>query len=476
MTGSLDVGIRAVLRLAWPAILSYLLNNTYRINDQFWVQGLGGDAQAAIGASLFVLIMNFAVLFLAVGGTLALVARAVGAGDVAARDGVLRHALLLGLFLGVGLTAAGTAGTPWIVGLLGLEGPTARMAEQYLGTLFLCMLPLVFIPIIDNALIGMGNTLLPMLMQLLSLLINFLLNPLLIYGARAAEHAPSDAVAPIASLAAHLASAFGLEEGLGMRGAALATVISRLVAVLLGLFCLLRLYRVRLVGAGRRPDFPLMRDILAISAPTALSIAFYAGVYWALLNLVLTGLGEDAVAGLGIGFQVFEGVAFPCYLGVGMAGASLVGRALGARRQELAWEAVASVRRLGILLGALMTAVFLLGGAPVARIFTRDEGVLRETVAYVTALAFSQLFVAIEVVHEKILAGAGHTRPPMWVSASGNLLRIPLAWLLAGPLGLASLGVWWAINLTTFGKAVLQLHLVRRGTWAVRSLRPARRA
>ena len=203
----------------------------------------------------------------------------------------MRHALLLGLFIGVGLTAAGTAGTPWIVGLLGLEGSAARMAEQYLGTLFLCMLPLVFIPIIDNALIGMGNTLLPMLMQLLSLLINFLLNPLLIYGARAAEHAPSDAVAPIASLAAHLASAFGLEEGLGMRGAALATVISRLVAVLLGLFCLLRLYRVRLVGAGRRPDFPLMRDILAISAPTALSIAFYAGVYWALLNLVLTGLG-----------------------------------------------------------------------------------------------------------------------------------------------------------------------------------------
>ena len=66
---------RELLGLAWPAVLSYILNNTYRINDQFWIQGLGAEAQAAVGATFFLQILNFAFVFLSVGGTLALVSR-----------------------------------------------------------------------------------------------------------------------------------------------------------------------------------------------------------------------------------------------------------------------------------------------------------------------------------------------------------------------------------------------------------------
>ncbi len=65
--------MRGVLRLAWPAILSFVLGNAYRINDQYWVAGLGPDAQAAIASSIFAQILNFSVIFLAVGGSLPLV-------------------------------------------------------------------------------------------------------------------------------------------------------------------------------------------------------------------------------------------------------------------------------------------------------------------------------------------------------------------------------------------------------------------
>ena len=54
-----EVGYRDILRLAWPSVLSFVLNNAYRINDQYWVQGLGTEAQAALGSTIFVLIMNF---------------------------------------------------------------------------------------------------------------------------------------------------------------------------------------------------------------------------------------------------------------------------------------------------------------------------------------------------------------------------------------------------------------------------------
>ena len=59
---------KVVLALAWPATLSFLLNNSYRINDQFWIQGLGAEAQAAIGAMMFVAIMTFALYYFSAGG------------------------------------------------------------------------------------------------------------------------------------------------------------------------------------------------------------------------------------------------------------------------------------------------------------------------------------------------------------------------------------------------------------------------
>ena len=56
--------VRELLLLSWPTVLSYILNNAYRINDQFWIQGLGGTAQAAVGAVFFAQILVFALVFL----------------------------------------------------------------------------------------------------------------------------------------------------------------------------------------------------------------------------------------------------------------------------------------------------------------------------------------------------------------------------------------------------------------------------
>lgn len=467
--GAPRVGIRALMVLAAPAMLSYLLNNTYRINDQFWIQGLGAEAQAAAAASMFVLIMNFAVIFLALGGTLALVARSVGARDLEARDRVIRHALGLGLSLGVLLTALGVFGVPHFVPWLGVEGAVTAHAEDYLGTLFACMTVMVLVPVVDSALIGMGNTLAPMLLQLLAISLNFVLNPLLIYGSGAVDQIHVPWVGPIAGLASSLADSVGLEQGLGMRGAALATAFSRLVAGILGVVVLARAHGVSILPRGRF-NGSLLRTMLGISLPSSLSIAFYAGVYWAMMNLVISRLGDPVYAGLGIGFQVFEGLSFPMYMGIGMAAASLVGRSLGAGRVDLAWTAVRNARTCALIAGGAMTAVFLGAGAPLARIFTSDPEVWSETVLYVTVLAYSQPFVALESVNDKVLSGAGHTRPSFLVATFGNLIRIPLSFALAVTLGWGALGVWWTINLTTYLKAGLLTWVVHSGTWAGRSL------
>ncbi|MCZ6597164.1 MAG: MATE family efflux transporter [Planctomycetota bacterium] len=451
--------VAEVARLAWPAALSFLLNNAYRINDQFWIQGLGSAAQAAIGAVFFVVIMGFAVIFLAVGGTLSMVSRAVGANAPETRDSVARHAILFAFVIGLVLMLVVRGLAPGIVALLGLEGESARFAEEYLHTLYLFAVPLAVFPTIDNIFFGRGNTLVPMTMQIAAVALNYLLNPLLIYGPEAAERMSAPGVALVAATAESL----GI-EGHGIKGAAIATGLSRTITVVIALAILRFGFGMKLLGS-LRPKLRRIGSIARISLPSSLSIGIYAGVYWALFGLVLHRLGQDVKAGLGIGFQVFEGVAFPTYLGLSVAGATLVGRALGAQDPDGAWRVVRSTRFLGRILGLLYAAAFLLGGPFLVSLFTQSASVERETVLYVTVLAFSQYWVAVEAVNERVLIGSGHTGPIAWISPLGNLLRIPLAWFLALTAGFGAVGVWWAINLTTFLKAGLLWRTVQNGKW-----------
>jgi len=453
-----------LLRLAWPASLSYILNNAYRINDQFWIQGLGDKAQAAIGATFFVQVLNFAVIFLAVGGTLALVSRYTGARDPETRDSITRHALVFGLFIGGGLMLCLPL-VPRIVWCLGLRGESAALGEEYLRTIYLFMPSMALLPVVDSIFIARGNTRVPMMLQLCAVAMNYVLNPILIYGERASEVVRAPGVETISSIAGLL----GI-DGFGIHGAALATGVARTIVILAGLL-ILRFWM-------RAPVFKTIRfqrshlvAIARISAPVCISIAVYALAYWGLLGLVLGERGEAVTAALGIGFQVFEGVAFPCYLGVSIAGSSLVGREIGARNRAGALEVVESARYVSRFLGAGFALIFWLGGRYLVPLFTQDEAVAEQTLLYVQVLAFSQYWVAVEAVNEKVLLGSGYTRPILWIGPVANILRLPLAYVSAIVLGVGAVGVWWAINVTTYLKAFLFWRRVEERKWLDHALR-----
>jgi putative MATE family efflux protein len=455
--------VPAVLRLAWPVAASYLLNNAYRIIDQFWIQGLGPAAHAATGASLFVLIMSFAVAFLSAGGALSLVARATGAGDGPRLAQVVRYSLGLSLLLGLVTSSLLPLYLEPLVGWLGLGAEARAQALDYLGVLLLCSAVMYVVPTLDSIFIGMGKSSVPMVLNVVAIALNFALNPILIYGPEAERAMPGVWLAAPAAAAAQW---LGI-EGQGMAGAAWATVISRAAGAVLGLLTLQLSCGVRLWPGGR-PQLARFAELMRIAAPASLSIALYAGVYWALLGLVLARLSPAAVAGLGLGFQVFEGVTYPCFLGVGLAAASLVGQALGGRDPERALEVVRSARLVGRAVGIGAGLAFLCLGRPVGEWFTGDPEVLSELMGYVWVLAFAQYFVSVEAVNERVLLGAGHTRPIPWIAGGGNLVRVPLAYLTAILWGGGPEAVWWSISATTVLKAFLLWREVERRHWLAR--------
>jgi MATE family multidrug resistance protein len=143
----------------------------------------------------------------------------------------------------------------------------------------------------------------------------------------------------------------------------------------------------------------------------------------------------------------------------------MVGRCLGAGRPDLAWRAVRMMWMPNVALGVGCGLLFFFAGPTLVGWFADDPDAQREAVLYATVLAFSQPFVAMEAYGEGVLSGAGDTRAVFWSTVPFNLMRVPLAWWLAFPLGLGAAGVWWAINATTYAKAGAKTWLVVRGGW-----------
>lgn len=450
-----------LLRLAAPAVLSYLLSSAYRVNDQFWIQGLGQEAQSAMAAATFVAIANFALPFLAAAGALSLVSRAVGAGDEDFARTASRHALGLSLCLGIAVALVARPLASPLADLLELEGATKRAFVDYIAALFTTAPVLFVVPVLDHVFIGRGRTIVPMVLQGVAVAANTLLNPLAIYGTGTGA---AMELGVWGERVDAIGASLGLGEGLGMAGAAWATGASRAAALVIGLAWLARTTGTSIVPS-LRVDRELVRRIVRISTPVSLSVALYAFVYWALFAFVLSELDDSVKAGLGIGFLVLEGVAFPTLLGLSMAASSLCGQAIGAGDRARLDRTLRVAVRSCFVAGLVFVVLFQFGADLVATQFTKNPAVHAEVVLYARIVGLSQVFVAFETLWDKVLMASGRTRPIAWITGIGNGLRIPLAILLALELEMGSAGVWWAIVATTVLKSSCLWWAARDESW-----------
>lgn len=427
------VTITSLIFLAAPTALSAMLNNSYRVIDQYAVQWLGIDAQAAIASTSFLLIGFFAGYSIISSGAIALISRASGAGDNNLQRQLIGNAITGAIIIGVIILTLSGLLAPWTVSLLGLQDNLADTAQSYLRWHALFCLPQALAPTIDAIFIALGRTKTVLLLQLIASSLNILLNPILIY-----------------------------HFDLGIGGAALATGISQAAAMTIGLIIIRRQYCPK--PKYFQPDQSLTR-IARVGLPMCWGTLLFAGAYWALLNLVISPLGPAVNAALGIGFSVLEGFTWPVFWGFSMAVASLIGRYIGARQMHLADKVI----KLSLLLmtgsGLVVTAIFWLGAESLCRLFSNDVEVLNQAILYAHILAFSQLFVAYEALAEGILIGAGATRTILVWSAPLNLLRVPLGWLFAIYFGYGAAGIWWVINISTLIKALGKWRAVQFGDW-----------
>jgi putative MATE family efflux protein len=430
---------RHLLAVAWPVSVSWLMQTTHNLVDAFWLGKLG---KAALVAPTVTLHVEFIGIALAMGLGQAgstLVSQYKGAGQPermgrAAGQSVLLHVLAGSLIALLGLSLA----VP-LLGLLQTPDDAFDATLLYLRWI-MAGLPMLFIfQVYQGIFTGLGDTQAPMRINIASVLVNLVLDPLLIFG-------------------------LGPVPALGVGGAAVATVVARTLAAALAVRALLGGTGFRVTPEDFKWDGRILRKLLRVALPLSFGqVATSLG--FTLLIGITNGFGSAVTAAFGVGHRVTMLLAVPT-MALGQANATAVGQNLGAGKID---RAALSVRRSATLVSAILLPLALLMfffGGSITHLFIGEQEVIAYGRDLFRITSFSVFAFSLIMVIFGAFSGSGHTVPVMVVNM-GRLwaVRIPAAWLLAVHLGMGPNGLWWAMNLSNLVAGSVAFAWFLRGTW-----------
>jgi putative MATE family efflux protein len=427
--GPLD---RAILTLAGPAVGTTLFQVLFNITDTFWVgRTLGAVALAGVSIASYSIWVMVSIGELVGVGLTAVSARRHGEGDPAAAARAAGTGLVLAALLGIAVGVAGILLLAPLLAVMNAAPDVTTVAREFLVVQFAGAFLIYGYFVVAATFRSAGDTRTPFVLLGASVLLNVVLDPLLILG-------------------------IGPFPELGVYGAALATVLTRALACIVGLALLVR-RRMILADWSTRTA----RTIARVGAPTMLTGVLFSLIYiW--LARVTASFGTPALAALGLGHKI-EGVNYMICIGFAIAAETVVGQNLGAAQPERARQAGWTTARFALMPATVIAIVFLAAPEALVRIFTDDPPTIAAAALYLRAVAIAQLALPFETVLEGALAGAGFTLWPMTAVVSLNALRIPLAPLVAAEWGLA--GVWWLLSLTAMARAAALVAFWRWGRW-----------
>ncbi|MEM7332445.1 MAG: MATE family efflux transporter [Chloroflexota bacterium] len=438
--------IKHVAKLAWPVVLTNLLQTSVSVVDTFMVGRLGPISIAAVGMGNTLRLLVFVLLLSVSAGGMSLIAQAKGARDPQRMSVVARQSITSGVMLSLILTILGYTLSRPILQLINQGGdPLAvDLATSYLQILFLGTPLIVLNIIIDRLMQGAGDTVTPLILNSGLNLFNILFNYLMMFG-----------VGPFPEL--------------GLDGAAVGTLIARGIGLTIGLSILYSGRNVVKITAGTYwPNSQLIRDILTIGVPSGIQGVFRNGSRLLTIGIITsTEVATYGVAALAIGVQV-ESLAFMPVLGINVAATSLVGQSLGKWQTEEAWRRGNTSMVLGIGLMILLATPMIIFAPQIINLFDPSaQPILAEAgTAYLRINTVVLPFNAISMVANGAMRGAGDSMPGMiGTIAFRAVTAVALAYLLAFPLGFGSNGVWWALAISVVLNGIYMLWHWRRRLW-----------
>jgi len=433
-------GYREIWTLSWPVMLAQVLVSAVSLVDIAMVGRLGPHAVAAVGYASQFFNLAQAALFAIGTACVALMARAIGAGDRPRARVALAGSLIVALGTALLFLAIILAAPRWYLRGLGAEPAVIDAAIPYLVLILLATVFLAVSITLESALRADRNTRLPMLIAVAVTTLKIGLNAVLIFGA------------------------FGFPR-LGLVGAGLATVAAQALGLAVYVSILVTSKRdspLALESGDFRAACGELREVVRIALPgigerLAMNLALLA--YFR----VLSSYGTVAIAAYTVGVRILAFSWIPG-TGFGVAAATLVGQSLGAGRPQEAMRAGWRATRMAIGIAVPLGALCALAREPLGRLFTDDPATIEALGPFLLCLALSQPFLQAHFALGGAHRGAGDTWTPFIAAAVGNwLLRTPIAFFLAFVLHTDVIWIWYALTIDHLARTAWLTWSFRRG-------------
>ena len=428
MEGNLTKGpiLKTLTKLAIPIMASSFLGTLYNITDMAWIGLLGSKAVAGVGVGgMFTWLSQGLAAMARMGGQVQ-VAQCIGRGERDRAHGFAQAAVQLATLMGMAYAVISLVFTRQMVAFFQLTDPEAQTAALSYTKIACGLIVFSFLTLTMTGLYtAQGDSKTPFLANLIGLVTNMILDPVLILGP-------------------------GPFPKLGVVGAAIATVTAQAIVMMMMILGVI-IQKKENVLKGIRLTAKIPKEYLGglcrIGIPTAIQGMAYCAISMVLTRMV-SAYGAEAVATQRVGGQI-ESISWNTADGFAAALNAFIAQNYGAGKMERVRKGYrASLWTVGIW-GLLISFVFICFPQAIADIFFHEP----KAVGYLVIIGFSEAFMCVELTTVGALSGLGRTRLCSIISITFTSARIPLAIILGGLIGLS--GIWWALSITSIIKGII---------------------
>ncbi|NQU44748.1 MATE family efflux transporter [bacterium] len=394
---------RTLFSMAFPMLAGTFAMNAYNLTDTWFVSRLGTLPLAAMGFT-FPVVMLLTCVARGIGaGVTALMSHAIGRQDHERAARLVTHGMVLTLGVTAIISLGGYVSITPIFKSLGADATALPLVGEYMRTWFAGAVFMTLPMVGCGILISAGDSKSASLLMILGTVLNMILDPIMIFGYLGCP-------------------------AMGIRGAALATVIAQAISTVWLIRQLYGRHRLLKWQAWSLSDYiQSLRHIMGFAVPSVLSMILMP-VSASVITMILSVFGNEAVAASGAAGRI-EMFAFVIPMALGISLTPFVSQNFGAERLDRVRLAQKLATGFALAYGGLSTVVFFLAAPWLASIFTDDPKVAGTFVSYIRIISFGYGMMEVHRYCGFVLTGLH--RP---VSATAlNAIRvlvflIPLSW------------------------------------------------
>lgn len=435
--------VRVTVNMAWPAIIESFFVAFAGLVDSLMVSSLGPEAVASVGLTTQPKFLGLALFFALNVAISALVARRRGEQKRNEANCILYTAVVFIVAAAILMSVVLVCAADWIMDLCGSTAETHEGAVVYYqiimgGMIFNCIQMGI-----NSAQRGAGNTKITMRTNVTSNTVNIIMNYLLIGG--------------------H----FGF-PALGIRGAALATVLGTVVAAVMSILSLFKADNFVSVPYITRekitPSMKAFRNLLHVGYSVFFE-QILMRIGFMMTAVMAAHQGTDAMAAHQVGMNIM-GLSFSFGDGLQATAVALIGRSLGEKNEELAKEYGRTCRMVGAVIAVCLVVLYFTGARPMMRLFFQEEHIAQIGVDIMHVIVFVVIFQIIQVIYMGCLRGAGDTLYTAVASTiSVTLVRTAVSYFFGYILNWGIIGIWLGVLGDQLSRFLFASTRFRTGKW-----------